>query len=58
MHLNARIRRQPIDKRHDQPFGKRQITESPAIAEAQAHLDSTDRDASSNFACLFAPIAM
>jgi len=26
MHLNARIRRQLIAKRHDQPFGKLQIT--------------------------------
>jgi len=33
MHLNARIRHQPIDKRHDQPLGKLQINQpSPTRA--------------------------
>jgi hypothetical protein len=59
MHLNARIRRQPIDNRHDQPLGKLQITGEARPSPKRKHISIvTDRDASSDFACLLAPIAM
>jgi hypothetical protein len=38
MHLNARIRRQPIDKRHDQPLGKLQINGEARPSPKRKHI--------------------
>jgi hypothetical protein len=65
MHLNAQIRRQPIDKRHEQPLGKLpDHREKPGhrrpelLSRCARSLTVTPAQISlADFGCLLAPIA-